>query len=359
MEFNARYILMALFTLAVILCGFGFVYWLNHSGGFGERANYKVRFSIPVSGIANGSNVLFNGLKVGEVTALDLDSENPRDFSATISIAADTPVREDTVVGVDYQGLTGAANILLTGGTKNAALLSAKEGQLPQLIADPAHSRSWTENAGRVLSRLDTMLAGDNNRLDNILAGLERMTGGPDGKGIVLYDLPIPPSVETKPTKTNWRLVVAEPSVLLSLNTDKIQQLSSELSWVSLGDARWTDNLPNLVQTKLIQAFENVGYEGALLRPADAFDAPFKLAMDIRTFHYKAYGEPAGLIDIMAKLIDRDGLVIAVKRFKKDDPISSNSEAEIANAMGASFLQLAQELVFWSAGKLDAESNEN
>ena len=67
MEIRARYILMGLFLLAVIAGGFGFVYWLNNSGGFGERASYRVRFENSVSGLYTGSAVLFNGIRVGEV----------------------------------------------------------------------------------------------------------------------------------------------------------------------------------------------------------------------------------------------------------------------------------------------------
>ena len=91
MEFNARYTLIAAFSIAVLLALFGFVFWLNTGGGLGEKDEYTIRFSVPVSGMANGSNVLFNGLKVGEVTSLQLDVDNPGEFTANISIDMQTP----------------------------------------------------------------------------------------------------------------------------------------------------------------------------------------------------------------------------------------------------------------------------
>ncbi len=69
MEIKARYVLIGLFTLASIVAGFAFVYWLQTTGGLGKRTSYEVRFHNTVSGLLTGSAVLFNGIRVGEVTA--------------------------------------------------------------------------------------------------------------------------------------------------------------------------------------------------------------------------------------------------------------------------------------------------
>ena len=104
MEIRARYVQMGAFTLAVIAAGFAFVYWLENAGGLRERTVYRIQFESPVSGLLKGSAVLFNGIRVGEVTALDLSSANPRQVLATIAIERATPVRKDTAVGIDFQG---------------------------------------------------------------------------------------------------------------------------------------------------------------------------------------------------------------------------------------------------------------
>jgi phospholipid/cholesterol/gamma-HCH transport system substrate-binding protein len=77
METRARYALIGLFMLAVILASFGFVYWLENKGGFAERKTYQVRFQGSVSGLLIGSAVLFNGIRVGEVTHLTLSADAP------------------------------------------------------------------------------------------------------------------------------------------------------------------------------------------------------------------------------------------------------------------------------------------
>ena len=78
METRARYALIGLFTVAVVLAGFAFVYWIQNAGGLGQRSAYRVRFDGSVSGLLVGSNVLFNGMRVGEVIALELDKKQPQ-----------------------------------------------------------------------------------------------------------------------------------------------------------------------------------------------------------------------------------------------------------------------------------------
>ena len=77
MENRARYGLIGAFVLVCILAGFGFVYWIANTGGIGARSVYTIRFEQPVSGLLPGANVLFNGVRVGAVSAIALDPAEP------------------------------------------------------------------------------------------------------------------------------------------------------------------------------------------------------------------------------------------------------------------------------------------
>ena len=145
METRARYALIGLFMLAVILASFAFVYWLENKGGFGERDTYAIHFQSPVSGLLVGSAVLFNGIRVGEVTGITLNPSAPQEVIATIGVARNTPVREDTQVGIEQQGLTGGVAVTLTGGTSTTPL--ASEGGVPTLMAPPGVGQDWTQSA--------------------------------------------------------------------------------------------------------------------------------------------------------------------------------------------------------------------
>ena len=77
METRAPYIIVSALVLSAIATVFGFVYWLNNAGGIGKRDTYHVVFNGPVPGLLVGAGVLFNGIRVGEVTSLDLVAERP------------------------------------------------------------------------------------------------------------------------------------------------------------------------------------------------------------------------------------------------------------------------------------------
>jgi len=89
MEIRAPYVLIGGFVLAVIAAGFGFVYWLHNGAGLAQRTTYRLHFENTVSGLLTGAAVLFNGIRVGEVTALELDVGNPNRVTATPSGAGE------------------------------------------------------------------------------------------------------------------------------------------------------------------------------------------------------------------------------------------------------------------------------
>jgi phospholipid/cholesterol/gamma-HCH transport system substrate-binding protein len=206
METRANYVVIGLFTLAVIAGAFGFVYWFSRAGDGSERANYRVVFDGAVAGLRTGGWVLFNGIKVGEVSDLKLNPENPRQVIATIQVDKSVPVRTDTRVGLDFQGLTGIASIAIKGGAADAMPLVGENGRLPTLVADAAATQDVTatirevaSNAGALVRRVDDMLADNRDtlkttlgnlesfsatlarnseRLDRIMAGLENFTAG-------------------------------------------------------------------------------------------------------------------------------------------------------------------------------------
>src|SRR5260370_38583092 len=101
MEPRARFVISGAFVVAAIVAVFGFVYWLNNAGGLGPRATYHVQFDGSVPGLLVGAAVLFNGIRVGEVTDLGLAAENARRVNAAISVASSTPAPPDTKVGLE------------------------------------------------------------------------------------------------------------------------------------------------------------------------------------------------------------------------------------------------------------------
>jgi phospholipid/cholesterol/gamma-HCH transport system substrate-binding protein len=376
METRARYALVGLFMLAVIAASFGFVYWLENKGGFAQRDIYRIRFQSSVSGLLVGSTVLFNGIRVGEVTSLELNELAPQEVIATIGVDRGTPVRADTEVTIETQGLTGGGAIALRGGSSTSPPRAGEGGAPPTLVAAPLAAQDWTQSARDAFQRFDHVLsensealhsaitnidtfagafARNSDKVDGILAGVERMTGGGKSQAEVpIYDLvaatTFPPAPEKAPS---WVLVVPEPTTLMGFNTDKILLQPSQGESVPVANARWGDNVPILVQAKVIQSFENAGYAKSVSRAGGAVTGDYQLLIDIRSFQIATAAEAATAeINFTAKLVDKDGQVINASTFQGSAPVKGADANGYVDAVDEVFAKLMGDLVAWATGAL-------
>ncbi len=161
METRANYVLVGLFTLLVVLAAFGFVYWFASAKSSGNRQTVDVVFTGSVSGLTNGGYVLFNGLRVGEVKKIALLPNDPKSVVATVIVDAATPIRTDTVARLEYQGLTGAAQVALSGGSANAPPLEYVPGfDNPVIHAQRSDIQDLVETARAIARKADGVLTG-------------------------------------------------------------------------------------------------------------------------------------------------------------------------------------------------------
>jgi phospholipid/cholesterol/gamma-HCH transport system substrate-binding protein len=366
METRAPYIVVGVFVLTAIAAVFGFVYWLNNAGGIGKRESYQVVFNGPVPGLLVGAAVLFNGIRVGEVTSLALVADRPHDVHATIAVAEHTPVRSDTKVSLEFQGLTGVPVVSLEGG--EAAGAAPVQGAL---IAEKGAGQSMTQAARDALRKVDSVLsdnaaplhdaitnlstfteglARNTPKLDGIVAGLERMTGGSTPAPKVTYDLKAVDAFETPRRPLAGGLAVAEPTATTRLQTQRILFAAGANEPDDFTAAQWSDNLPALVQAKLLQSFENYDIAHAPMRADTLSEGGERLLIDLRQFEIAGSPEPQAVISLSAKIVDTGGKLKAAQIFQETAPVSGMSASEATSAFNKAFGALTRKLVLWTAG---------
>jgi phospholipid/cholesterol/gamma-HCH transport system substrate-binding protein len=175
METRASYVLIGTFTLAVIAAAFGFVLWFQSLHTTKARSPLRVIFEGPATGLRNGGSVNFNGIRVGEVISVKLD--NPRRVVALAMIENNAPLRKDTLVGLEFQGLTGVAAISLKGGEEAAPAVPLDEDGVPVLTADPNALQDVTEAIRGTLQNINRVVADNQAAIKNSLKNLETFTG--------------------------------------------------------------------------------------------------------------------------------------------------------------------------------------
>lgn len=368
MEIRARYLLIGLFVLAVIAGGFGFVWWINATGGLAARTTYRVAFDAPVSGLLNGSAVLFNGLKVGEVTRLEIDPSNPHGVAVQISVDARVPIRTDTTVGLDFRGLTGVASITLTGGAADAPPLASEPGQLPTLLAAPGSSQDVMQAARQALQHFDQILVDNSgplksaianistfaealgrnsSKIDQIADGLVQMVGGkkevPHGNYSFTAPTTFPP-ITPMPETT---LAVAEPTTVVVFDTQRLLLSKGGETNPDFDEIRWSDSLPALTQATLIKSFENAGYLKAT-KPIEGMTPDHELRVDIQDISVNADADPVANVVLSAKLLDNTQAIKAAKVFKASVPVKELTAKTVAAALDQAFGKVATDMVIWT-----------
>jgi phospholipid/cholesterol/gamma-HCH transport system substrate-binding protein len=172
MERKAHYALIGLFTFAVVAGAFGFIFWLHHSSGKKQAVAYRVIFDSSVSGLQVGGNVLFNGIRVGEVTNLRLDPDKPSQVVAMLAVNKSTPIRSDTRVGLEFAGLTGVAAVSLKGVSPKTPLIEREEGEPPTLKADPSASQDMMQAAREMLNKAEEVIAANQEAVHQAIADI-------------------------------------------------------------------------------------------------------------------------------------------------------------------------------------------
>jgi phospholipid/cholesterol/gamma-HCH transport system substrate-binding protein len=363
METRAPFVIVGAFVLAAIAAVFGFVYWLQNAGGLGPRTSYHLQFEGSVPGLLVGAAVLFNGIRVGEVTELGLASDNPRGVNATISVASTTPVRADTKVGLEFQGLTGVPVIALEGGMQ-----VAKADKVPTLVAEPGAGQGMTQAARDALRKVDSVLtensgalkdtianfkvfseglARNTGKLDGIVAGLERMTGVTAPPPKITYDLRALQDPEPAGKIIGVQWAIPEPTAVAMLETQRFL-FSPAQEYPGFAEAMWADSLPKLIQARLIESFENYDIAHAPLRMADVGQTEFQLLIDVRRFRIAVGSAPAAEIALSARIVDKNGKVVASRLFEESETFAKVAPAEAVAAFSEAFGRIARNAIAWT-----------
>jgi phospholipid/cholesterol/gamma-HCH transport system substrate-binding protein len=187
METRANHALIGAFTLATIAAGFLFVFWFSGNQNPAGLKSYRVVFTTSVSGLSRGSSVLFNGLRVGEVTSIQL-GDDPRQVYAMINVDSRTPVKADTHARLESQGFTGVAAVALSGGSSASPELVAKAGGgPPQISAESSEYQNILQNVQSLSAKADSVLddvhqlvADNSSKLNETVSHIDELTAALD-----------------------------------------------------------------------------------------------------------------------------------------------------------------------------------
>ena len=164
-------------TLAAIAVAFIGLLAFQKIRGIRQQSPLRIVFEGSASGLHKGGSVNFDGVQIGQITSLRLD--NPRKVVALVMVDNSAPIRKDTVVGLEAQGLTGIAAISLVGGAPAAPPVPLDEDGIAVLTADLTETESIRDS----LHNVDRILVGNQATMKAALQNFETYTASLASKG--------------------------------------------------------------------------------------------------------------------------------------------------------------------------------
>jgi cholesterol transport system auxiliary component len=145
------------------------------------------------------------------------------------------------------------------------------------------------------------------------------------------------------------QLAVLLPDATLPADSDRIVVRTTPQSVAYLSGAQWVDKLPSLIQSRLVESFQNAHLLRAAGRPGMLAD--FSLQTNIRRFELDAARSEA-IVEISAQIIGPSGRIVGGQIFAANVAAPARDPAAVASALDAALRQIMREIVIWTAPKV-------
>lgn len=144
------------------------------------------------------------------------------------------------------------------------------------------------------------------------------------------------------------QVLVADPVVDRALDTDRIVVRPKPTEIAYFAGAQWSDRLPRLIQSRLVETLESSGRFRAAGRPGQGMAADRQLVVEIRTFDYlPAEGRVAVTLAVKA-MDDRTGRVAGFRLFEASAPTGGDSAPAVVAAFDTAAGQVLGEIAAWA-----------
>ena len=151
--------------------------------------------------------------------------------------------------------------------------------------------------------------------------------------------------------KVDWQLTVDVPIAEASLNTARIALKRSPISLEYYERANWIDTAPIMVQTLLVESFENSGRIVGVGRQSIAIRSDFSLITDLREFHAEYFrgGLPEARVRLNAKLVRMpERVIVGVTTVERLQKAAGTDIVSVVEAFDTALGKTMKRIVEWA-----------
>ena len=180
----------------------------------------------------------------------------------------------------------------------------------------------------------------------SLLGGCSLLSSAPPQ----LYDLSPKNTFDDAAPAAAWQLVVEEPTTPNAINTDRIAVRPSALVVQYFGGVKWTDRAPALVQTLLVESFENSGKIIGVGRRSVGMTGDYVLTSELREFEAVAGadGSTSVVVRLVLKLVRQSsGAIVASTTAAADVTAASDQVPDVVAAFDEALGKVLKRTVTW------------
>jgi cholesterol transport system auxiliary component len=154
------------------------------------------------------------------------------------------------------------------------------------------------------------------------------------------------------------QLVVEVPIASEGLNTHRIALRDGPLTLDFFASARWTERAPQMVQTLLVESFENTGKIVSVARQGVDLRADYVLKTELREFQAEYEGvdghDPDIWVRLNAKIVRMPArVIVASQTFESRFPAAGQSMTDVVHAFDEALNKVLKKTVTWTMNQID------
>jgi len=182
-----------------------------------------------------------------------------------------------------------------------------------------------------------------------LIAGCSELIPG-QGPPPALYRLTPKSTFAADLPTVAWQLVLAQPDADASLDTTRIALMTEPTRVEYYASSGWTDRAPIMVQTLLLESFENSGKIVSVGRRAIGLRADFELRSELREFQAEYFtGTLQVNVALNVKLVRAaERTIVGSQSFKVSAAASEDAMPAIVQAFDDALGDVLKQVVDWT-----------
>lgn len=190
------------------------------------------------------------------------------------------------------------------------------------------------------------------------LSGCQGLIPGLDRPPPRLYELTPKSTFDKSLPRITSQIIVETPNASSGLTSSRIAVKERPVTLDYYAQSEWTDLAPNLVQTLMVESFENSKRALSVAREGSGLRSDYILQSDLREFQAELYRGPQPIVHIRinVKLIRMPSReIIANQSFEAEITSKSDTIDDVIETFDETLGKVLKQVVQWTVRRINRE----